>query len=74
MADRRTLAMLAVTAAVVAVGGFYLFTPDDHADGDGMRTVGGIGAGLVLLLLVALASGSSRGKRPTRDDDEGRNG
>lgn len=74
MADRRTLAMLGVTAAVVAVGALYLFTPDDRADGSAVRTVGGIGAALVLLLLVALASGSSRGKRPTRDDDEGRNG
>ncbi|HEY0131319.1 MAG TPA: hypothetical protein VGB57_07930 [Allosphingosinicella sp.] len=69
MADRRTLAMLALTVAVVAVGALYLFTPDDRADGTAVRTVGGIAAALVLLLLVALASGSSRGKRPTRDDD-----
>ena len=74
MADRRTLGMLAVTVAVVAVGAFYLLTPDDHADGSSMRTVGGIGAALVLLLLVALASGGSRGKRPTRDDDGPSNG
>jgi hypothetical protein len=74
MADRRTLAMGAVTVAVVAVGAFYLFTPDDHVDGTSMRTVGGIAAALVLLLLVVLASGGSRGKRPTRDDDGPRNG
>jgi hypothetical protein len=66
--------MLAVTVAIVAVGAFYLFTPDDHADGTSMRTVGGIGAGLVLLLLVALASGGSRGKRQTRDDDGPKDG
>ena len=74
MADRRTLAMAAVTVAVVAAGAFYLFTPDDHADGSSMRTVGGIGAVLVLGLLVLLASGGSRGKRPTRDDDGPKNG
>jgi hypothetical protein len=71
MADKRTLAMLAVTAAVAAVGALYLFTPDDHADGSAMRTVGGVGAAVVLLLLVALASGSSRGKRGA-GDEEGR--
>lgn len=74
MADRRTLAMLALTVAVVAVGALYLFTPDDRSDGTAVRTIGGIGAALVLLLLVALASGSSRGKRPTRDDDGPQNG
>ena len=74
MADRRTLAMAAVTVAIVAVGALYLLTPDDRADGTTMRTVGGIGAGLVLILLVALASGGSRGKRPTRDDDGPKNG
>ena len=74
MVDRRTLAMGAVTVAVVAAGAFYLFTPDDHADGTSMRTVGGIAAALVLLLLVVLASGGSRGKRPTRDDDGRKDG
>jgi hypothetical protein len=74
MADKRTLAMLAVTVAIVAVGALYLLTPDDRADGTAVKTLGGIGAALVLLLLVVLASGSSRGKRPTRDDDGPRNG
>ncbi|HEX8216413.1 MAG TPA: hypothetical protein VF577_03020 [Allosphingosinicella sp.] len=70
MRDRRTLAMLALTVAVVAVGALYLFTPDDRADGTSLRTIGGIGAVLVLLLLVALASGGSRGKRVIRDEEE----
>ncbi|HEX9947448.1 MAG TPA: hypothetical protein VGA98_07905 [Allosphingosinicella sp.] len=74
MADRRTLAMIAVTVAVAAVGALYLFTPDDRADGTTIRTVGGIGAVLVLLLLVALASGSSRGKREGRDEGGRRDG
>ena len=74
MRDRRTLFVLALIAAVVAVGALYLFIPDDRADGTTVRTLGGIGAALVLLLLVAAVSGSSRGKRPTRDDDGGRNG
>jgi hypothetical protein len=72
--DRRTLFGLALIAAVAAVGALYLFIPDDRADGTTVRILGGIGAALVLLLLVAAVSGGSRGKRPTRDDDGGRNG
>lgn len=63
MADRRTLAMLALTVAVAAVGTLYLFTPDDRTDGTVVRTLGGVAAALVLLLLVALASGINRGRR-----------
>ena len=70
MRDRRTLVMLALIVAVAAMGALYLFTPDDRADGTMVRTLGGIGAVLVLLLLVALASGASRGKRVVRDEEE----
>ncbi len=70
MRDRRTLAMLAVTVAVVAVGALYLFTPDDRADGSAVRTVGGVGAVLVLLLLVGLASGSGGREPAVRDEEE----
>ncbi|MGZ8287497.1 MAG: hypothetical protein ACXW27_15635 [Allosphingosinicella sp.] len=74
MKDRRTLVMLALTVAVVAVGALYLFTPDDRADGTAVRTFGGIGAAVVLLLLVVLASGSSRPKPDVRDEEERQDG
>jgi peptidoglycan/LPS O-acetylase OafA/YrhL len=74
MKDRRTLVMLALLVVLAALGALYLFTPDDRADGTTVRMIAGIGAVLALLLLVASASGGSRGKRPTRDDDGPRNG
>jgi hypothetical protein len=66
--------MLALIVVLAALGALYLFTPDDSADGTAVRMIGGIGAALALLLLVASASGGSRGKRPTRDDDGSYNG
>ncbi|HYW15659.1 MAG TPA: hypothetical protein VE891_05845 [Allosphingosinicella sp.] len=74
MADRRTFVMLALLVVVMALGALYMFTPDDSADGTTVRTIGGIGAALALLLLVASTSGGNRGKRPTRDDDGPYNG
>jgi peptidoglycan/LPS O-acetylase OafA/YrhL len=67
MRDRRTLAMLALLILLVALGAAYLFL---HRDGE----AGGWGlpaaAVVLLVLLVAVSAGASRGRRVVRDEEE----
>ena len=66
-----TFLMIAILAAAVAFGVIYMLTPDDAADGGLVRSIGGAGAIVLLLGLVALVS---RGRQPEDRDSGGDDG
>ncbi len=59
--------MIALLAIMVAVAGVYFFAGDGDGEGGGIaRTLGPIGAIVILLLLVGLSAG---GRRPENRPD-----